>query len=77
MVQATHTDGGACLEEIDAGQVLMASYITQRRIYDVMMRVLANINPKDAEILLELHTDGLFATPEPSMVVGDLTEETP
>lgn len=62
-------------EEIDLGDLLMASYIIQRRLYDVTMRLLANTNPQDAEILLQLHTEGLFATPEPAMVVDDLTEE--
>lgn len=52
-------------------EILTALYITNRRIYDVLARILANMNEEDAEVLMNIHAEGFFITPEPSYRTPD------
>jgi len=49
----------------------IAMFVTQRRIYDVLMGIYSNINPGEAEDLVKLHADGIFVTPPPAFRVED------
>lgn len=51
--------------------VHLVNYITLRRIYDVLLGIYSNVNPQEADSLAQLHDAGLFASPEPSYVVGE------
>ena len=50
---------------------LLASYITQRRIYDVMARILAIMDEDEANALISIHERGAFITPPPSIMRPD------
>lgn len=52
-------------------EMLTALYITNRRIYDTLVRILANISEEDAELLMNIHREGFFITPEPSYRTPD------
>lgn len=49
-------------------EILLASYVTQRRIYDTLYVLLDHLSPDDADALRSLHEEGRFATPPPKMV---------
>lgn len=56
-------------------QIHVVNYITLRRIYDVLLGIYSNINPNEANSLASLHDAGLFASPEPSYVIGETDGE--
>lgn len=47
-------------------EVHMANYIMLRRINDVLMLLLRNVNEEDADTLATMHEEGIFATPNPA-----------
>lgn len=51
-------------------ELLSAIYITDRRIYDVMARLLANLDDEEAQTLMQIHSQGGFITPPPSYMIG-------
>lgn len=53
----------------------LVNFITLRRIYDVLLGIYSNINAAEADTLANLHDAGLFASPEPSYVVGEDGED--
>lgn len=55
-------------------EMLTAIYITQRRTYDVLARLLYNLDEEEANTLIRIHAEGGFVTPEPSMIVGEKEE---
>lgn len=48
----------------------IVNYITLRRIYDVLLGIYSNINPGEANSMAQLHEEGLFASPEPTITLG-------
>ena len=39
--------------------------ITLMRIYDVLMGIYSNMNPDEADAMVKMHEQGIFATPDP------------
>lgn len=48
-------------------EIHMANYIMLRRINDVLMLLLRNVNEEDADVLAKMHEEGIFASPDPIM----------
>jgi len=51
------------------------AYITQARIYDVMIAILMELNEEAANNLLEIHSHGALVGPSPSFVGNFITDE--
>jgi hypothetical protein len=47
----------------------LVNYVVSMRIYDVLIAVLRNLNPNEAEALVEAHSRGILLAPPPSYVV--------
>lgn len=59
----------------DLMEMLSAIFIINRRTYDVLARLLANLDDEEAETLMRIHSEGGFITPPPSYRVGDNEED--
>ena len=71
-MESIHDSEGRTEHKLVAdNEMLTAMYITQRRIYDVLARLLANINPEDADILMQMHEQGIFATSDPTYLAQE------
>lgn len=58
-------------------ELLLAIYITNRRIYDVLALLLRNLDEESAETLMKIHEEGGFVTPELLMkVIHDESPDT-
>lgn len=55
----------------DIKDMLGAIYITNRRIYDVLARMLHSLDSDEANALIDLHDQGVFITPPPRYMIGD------
>lgn len=53
----------------------VANYIVLRRINDLLMTILNNINPEDADALANLHEQGIFVSPPPAWRPGSESGE--
>ena len=53
------------MENDEIKEILMANHIMLRRLNDVLMLMLKNINEDDANVLAEMHEEGVFASPDP------------
>lgn len=51
-------------------EVQMASFILLRRINDVLLLILKNINEEDADLIANMHEQGIFASPPPTWRPG-------
>jgi hypothetical protein len=51
------------------------AYITQARIYDVLVAILMELNEDAANNLLEIHSHGAVVGPSPSFVGNFITDE--
>lgn len=49
----------------------VVNYIVLSRIYDALIVLLRNINPEEAEALVEAHEKGLLLAPPPAIVAED------
>lgn len=56
--QYTEETAHSAFEELD-----VANHITLVRIYDVMIALLRNVNPTEADALVRLHEQGEFLSP--------------
>lgn len=57
------------VEEVD-DEFKLVNYITLRRIYDVLLGIYSNINEAEADKLVLLHQQGIFASPPPAWKPG-------
>jgi hypothetical protein len=48
----------------------LANFIILRRINDVLMLLLKNTNPQDADAIAKMHEQGIFISPPPAWQPG-------